>query len=290
MIRLTNDYLTVLINPFGAELTSVKSSDTEYIWTADKQYWGRHAPILFPIVGRLKDNQYQYQGETYQMTQHGFARDNEFQVDSQTDDQVTLSLTQNSETLAKYPFKFKLTVKYELRDHELSVSMTVTNIDEKEMIFQLGAHPGFNVPFNPFEGGFDDYHIRFAPQKDYTRVPLKPPYSDPDDTSTVDLRKPVELNHELFNQDAQVFELDGEQVTLLLGNNLSETGVSVHIDNAKYVGVWSPYPKESPFVCIEPWWGLADTINADGNLEHKFATNRLAPQDKFTGKYEVTFF
>ncbi|GAY72964.1 lacX protein, plasmid [Lentilactobacillus kosonis] len=160
MIKLTNDYLTVLINPLGAELTSVKSSDTEYIWTADKQYWGRHAPILFPIVGRLKDDRYKYAGNTYQMTQHGFARDNEFEVESQTNSDVTLSLTASANTLINYPFSFKLTVKYELQDHELNVSMTVTNLDNQEMIFQLGAHPGFNVPFNPYEGGFEDYHIQ----------------------------------------------------------------------------------------------------------------------------------
>lgn len=290
MIKLKNDYLTVTINPLGAELTSVKSADTEYIWTADKQYWGRHAPVLFPIVGRLKDNQYQFEGKTYEMTQHGFARDNEFTVENQTDTEVTLSLSENQDSLSKYPFKFKLTISYVLTDHELSISLNVLNTDTKEMIFQIGAHPGFNIPFNPYEGGFEDYSVKFAPQKDYVKVPLKPPYSDPNDTSVVDLRQPMQLKHDLFDQDAQVFELNGEETTLLLSSSVNETGVSIHIDNAKYVGVWSPYPKEAPFVCVEPWWGLADTVDADGQLDNKFATNRLAPKEDFTGSYSLTFF
>ncbi len=120
MITLKNQYLTVLINEFGAELTSVKdTSGLEYIWQADPSFWKRHAPILFPIVGRLKDNQYDYQGKTYQMTQHGFARDNQFKVESQLPTKVSLVLRPTDETLAKYPFKFELRIIYELVDHQL---------------------------------------------------------------------------------------------------------------------------------------------------------------------------
>lgn len=290
MITLKNQYLTVLVNEFGAELTSVKAEDgSEYVWQADPTYWKRHAPVLFPIVGRLKDNQYSYQGNTYEMTQHGFARDNQFQIEDHQETSVTLLLTENAETLTKYPFKFQLRVRFELKDHELGVRFSVKNSSDKSMLFSLGAHPGFNVPFAG-EGGFNDYFIRVAPKKAYQRIPLKPPYSDPNDLQELDFTKPLALNHDLFDSDALVLDLKGQQTTLMLANTHNDHGIALSLKDAPYVGVWSPYPKQAPFICIEPWWGLADTVDADGKLEDKFAINRLSVEQQFDAGYQISFF
>lgn len=290
MITLRNQYLSVLVNEFGAELTSVKAEDdADYIWQADPAYWKRHAPILFPIVGRLKDNQYVYQGKTYQMTQHGFARDQQFQVVDQTETAVTLLLNQNADTLAKYPFNFNLRVHFELHAHELAIRFTVENPSDQLMLFSLGAHPGFNVPFAG-AGNFTDYFIRVAPKAKYRKIPLKPPYSDPADPQELDFTKPLSLNHELFKNDALVLDLKGQQTTLMLANTQNDHGVAVSLTKAPYVGIWSPYPKQAPFVCIEPWWGLADPINTTGHLEDKFAINRLSGHQSFEAGYQLSFF
>lgn len=290
MITLKNQYLTVQVNEFGAELTSVKSEDgAEYIWQADPAYWKRHAPILFPIVGRLKDNQYVYQGKDYHMTQHGFARDNQFQVTNQSQTAVTLVLTQNAQTLAKYPFNFELKVNFELKEHELAVHFTVTNPDDNELLFSLGAHPGFNVPFAGV-GDFTDYFIRVAPKKVYRRIPLKPPYSDPEDPQELDFTKPLQLQHELFKDDALVLDLKDQETTVMLANSHNDHGVALSLSKAPYVGIWSPSPKQAPFICIEPWWGLADTVNATGQLADKFAVNRLTGKQRFDAGYQISFF
>lgn len=291
MITLKNQYLTVLINEFGAELTSVKdTSGLEYIWQADPNFWKRHAPILFPIVGRLKDNQYDYQGKTYEMTQHGFARDNQFKVESQLPTKVSLVLRPTDETLAKYPFKFELRIIYELVDHQLKVSLNVMNPSEDTLLFSIGAHPGFNIPLVKNEGSFEDSFVRVAPKKRYTQIPLKPPYSDPEDSKVIDLTKPLPLNHDLFNSDAIVLSLEGKETTVMLANSQNDHGVSLTVENAPYVGIWSPYPKKAPFTCIEPWWGLADTVDSNGKLADKFAINKLEGQHAFAGKYQISFF
>lgn len=291
MITLKNRYLTVLVNEFGAELTSVKSSDgTEYIWQADPDYWGRHAPILFPIVGRLKDNEYTYEGKQYEMTQHGFARDQAFRIVDQTDSEVMLQLTQSAATLVKYPFDFVLTVSFKIVDHELRVSLSVKNPGSHDLLFSIGAHPGFNVPLQSNDGGFGDYFVRVAPKQIYRRIPLKPPYSDPNDPKELDLTKPLTLDHELFNSDALVLSLNGQQTTVMLSNTLDDHGIAMSLKDAPYVGIWSPYPKQAPFVCIEPWWGLADTTNATGQLVDKFAINRLTGGQTFNSGYQISFF
>ncbi|GHP12828.1 galactose mutarotase [Lentilactobacillus fungorum] len=294
MITLKNQYLSVLINEFGAELTSVQGLDEahiEYIWQADPNYWKRHAPILFPIVGRLKDNQYQYLGQTYSMTQHGFARDNFFDVQAQSDTAVELALTATDETFQHYPFKFRLTVSYELVDHELKVRLSVVNpSDERNLLFSLGAHPGFNVPLIPGKGTFKDAFVRVAPKKDYPRIPLKPPYSDPNDVKTMDFTQPLSLRHKLFENDALVLSLNHQETTVMLASTANDHGVALTTLNAPYVGIWSPYPKKAPFVCIEPWWGIADTVDSDGQLADKLAINTLAPQKTFDAGYNISFF
>lgn len=291
MITLNNEYLTVQVNPLGAELSSVKDNESglEYMWQADKAYWGRHAPILFPIVGRLQDNQYRLDGKSYQMTQHGFARDRTFTVVDQDTTHVSLELKADAETKALFPSDFILTISYELVDHQLKFSADVANPADDTLTFSLGAHPGFNVPLGDPAADFTDYQVTVSPKKVYQRVPLVGPYSDTQHSVPLDLTQPMSLDHELFDHDAQVLTLDNHETTVMLSTSDSDHGVALTVA-APYLGIWSPYPKQAPFVCFEPWWGLADDVQATGDLETKVAIHHLAGHENFQAAYQITYF
>lgn len=290
MLTIQNDYLTVKINPLGAEVTSVKdnASHLEYMWQADQNVWGRHSPVLFPIVGRLKDNQYTVAEQTYHMTQHGFARDRVFTVDTQTAEQVTLCLNADAASKQLYPFDFNLTITYTLVAHELQTKFNVFNPSDTTLPFSLGAHPGINVPLGDPNRAYTDYTITVAPKQNYAQIPLVGPFSDHLHPIDRDLTKPLTLDHALFEHDALVLPLSGES-TVMLSTPLDDHGVAL-TTTAPYLGIWSAYPKTGSFVCFEPWWGLADDVHADGNFDHKYALRRLAAQQTFTAGYQITYF
>src|SRR5687768_6508972 len=155
-ITITNHDLTAVINPLGAELTSLKYNKREYIWEGNPEYWGKHSPILFPIVGTLKNNTYTYNGNEYNLTRHGFARDHEFTVKHLGSDTVTFLLSANEDTSMVYPFDFELGLTYTIRDSMLHFDYTVTNKGNERMPFSLGAHPAFALP-----GDFNEYSLIF---------------------------------------------------------------------------------------------------------------------------------
>ncbi|AEV95198.1 aldose 1-epimerase family protein [Pediococcus claussenii] len=291
MISLQNEYLAIQINEDGAELVSVKSADgIEYVWQADSNIWGRHAPVLFPIVGRLKDDQYRTAGKTFSMGQHGFARDMTFSVISQDDTRVVLELRSSAETLLKYPFEFIFRVGYSLVEHEIHETYEVINpSNTEELLFSVGGHPGFNLNLGA-NIPFREYQLRVAPARNFDRVSLEAPLINLNDLQSLNLSKPLPLTHELFSDDALILELKNKQTTFMLENSVNDHGVALTVDNAPYLGVWSPYPVEGPFVCLEPWWGIADTNDATGELKHKLAINKVASTDNFKREFEITFF
>ncbi|MGO2892288.1 MAG: aldose 1-epimerase family protein [Enterococcus devriesei] len=285
-VTITNDFLEATINEKGAELVSLRANEIEYIWQADPQYWGRHAPILFPFVGRLKDNQYSYQGKTYPMGQHGFARDKEFKVLEQTKEKVTLVLTSDEETKKVYPFDFSLTVSYEIWGEGVRIRFDVENTGEEEMIFALGGHPAFNIPLTD-ELQFDDYFIAFSPQKSRVKIPLDGPFTNLDQKTIGQTNTNIQLSRGLFKEDALIYETKGLNA-YTLGSEESSHSVTLAYNNIPYVGLWSPYPAEAPFVCIEPWWGFADTVDSNGRLEDKEGMNRLAGNEHFKTEFSIT--
>ncbi len=293
MIELKNDELQVKINEHGAELTSVKSVDDqiEYMWQADPKFWGRHAPVLFPIVGRLKDDQYTVNGQTYRMTQHGFARDMDFMVIEHEDDHAVFQLEASDETREKFPFEFTLQVTFTLDAHMLSVHYTVTNPSgDVTLPFSIGGHPAFNVPLEPGNGDFSDYSVTVAPKKAYQQIPLVGPYNDVKHEKTLNLTTPMVLDHDLFNQDALILDLDHVETTLMLSTGLNDHGVALTLQDAPYVGIWSPYPKRAPFVCLEPWWGIADNVDSDGDFIHKMSIHTAGPKESFNAGFQIRFF
>lgn len=293
IVSLQNENLTVKLNQVGAELISVKDSNgLEYIWEANPNHWKRHAPILFPMVGRLKNDEYDYDGTVYTMYQHGFARDSEFEIVTASDDEVVFSLQANANTLKIYPFKFELLVTYTLVGKILQVSMLVINQDEHSMYFSIGAHPGFKVPLSPDKETYDDYELTISPEADYPIIQLN--QNGLTTTSQANLNvngKPIKVSHELFKNDAKIFDVQAHaQTTIALKSKKSQHEVAVTAYNNQYFGVWSTYPLQSNFVCIEPWWGIADSENSTGFIKNKNDISRLRCGEDFMAKFDIKFF
>ncbi len=282
---LQNDFLKIAVDSFGAEMHSVVKDDIEYLWQADSKFWARHAPVLFPIVGKLKNGTYQYNDETYKMGGHGFARDSEFQLVHADKDELIYELRESAESLSQYPFKFTFKLSYKLTDNKIRVHYEVKNEDDKFMSFGVGAHPAFNVPLE--QGKFEDYKLTVSPSEHRQFIPLNPA------TGTIKLGSAIDaevhelpLTRELFEQDALVYS-SSDEMRISLTSSLDARSVVVSWKNMPYFGLWSPYPAEAPFVCIEPWCGIADDENTDGDLTTKFGINELAPEGHFVCEYTI---
>ena len=289
---LKNDFLTVTIDEHGAEITSIINNHTgqEYNWQADPSVWKRHAPVLFPMVGALKNDTYQYNGQTYHMTQHGFARDMEFEVEQATPTFVTFLLQDSEATRKLYPFVFNLRLTFTLTNNVLDVTYRVDNPDEKDpLYFGIGGHPGFVVPLSD-DTKFEDYYLEFKPRKSRVQIPLIAgegvDYAHRTLAAT-DVNQ--QLSHELFKNDAIIYELKGETI-FSIRSEKTRHGVEVTMPDAPFMGVWSPYPTKGNFVCIEPWWGIADTTDADGDFTHKLGINKLEPGEVFGHGYSIAIF
>lgn len=283
---LENDVSQVTINHHGAELSSfiLKENKLEYIWQGNPEYWGRHAPVLFPFVGRLKNDEYTYEGQTYKMGQHGFARDMIFELESSSKTSANFLLKSNAETLAKYPFSFELRLCYTLEGKELTVGYEVTT-ESKEMYFGIGGHPAFNVPLA--EGTkFGDYYVHFNPSKSRFLLPLKGAYIDLNEKTLGQTNTSIQLNRHFFENDAFILETNGQNSFAILSDK-TDHGVTLSYKDLPYVGIWSAYPKEAPFVCIEPWAGIADTVESTGDIKEKLGINRIEAGDVFTASYKI---
>ena len=289
MIQIENEQLTVQIDPLGAQMHSIKrnAAGLEYLWQGDPKSWKRQAPVLFPFVGRLKDDQYEYQGKVYHQTQHGFARDREFKVVEQSSERVVFELRDDEKTRAAFPFAFVLTIAYQLDEDRLLVSYRVENpSNDQTLIYALGAHPGFNVPVDE-QSSFETTQFSVSPAIDYQQVKLVAPgpFNDLEHPAVLHMQQPIQLDHELFDEDALIFATKGMPFTATLTEPQTNHGVHVQVNGAPFVGVWSPYPAQANLVCVEPWWGIADSIHSDGRLEDKQVMSRLAP-----GKHEDSAF
>lgn len=273
MIILKNKNLQVVVKSFGAELSSIKKVDSEYeyLWQGHKEYWKRQAPILFPIVGRLLNDTYKYNEESYHMTQHGFARDSEFEVVESSDRHVVYGLKSNEDSLLKYPFEFELQLGYELVNDLIKVSYKVINLNDQVMPFSIGAHPAFNwdksqearFDFNEVE--VKSYLVTSKGITDGPKVSLKP----------------IEITEDLFRNDALVYE--GLYSTVF---NNGSIGIEMNFEGFPYVGLWS-MPSGAPFVCIEPWYGFGDKFDHNGNLLDKEGIVLLESKDTFKASYTI---
>ncbi|MBC6314696.1 aldose 1-epimerase family protein [Listeria grandensis] len=286
MLKLENDALLVELKEDGAELTRIfdKNSEKEFLWHADGAFWGRHSPVLFPTVGRLVEDTYLVDGKPFHLGQHGFARDRIFQVTDQSEQSITLRLEADEESLLIYPFRFALEISYRLEGGTIHVGYHVVNLDDKTIYFSIGAHPAFNVPFVEGEV-FEDYYLEFGATEQLDTLALSGPYLSGEKKKIADAKK-LALNYDLFANDALIFEgLTKNEITIRSRKN--RHFVKVAFPNFKYVGIWTPKPG-TPFLCIEPWFGIADTKGASVELQDKKAMEELAVGNDFSSEYTIT--
>ena len=278
-ITLYNSELTATINTFGAELISIKNnSNREYIWEGNPNYWGKHSPILFPIVGSLKNNNYIYNNSIYHLPRHGFARELDFEVKEKTDLEVVFSLKQTGATLEKYPFNFELQISYTLTNSVLKIGYKVINNNDFSMPFSIGAHPAFALPSD-----FKNYELLFEKSEKLIVSTLendlisKATYILPTENNS------LRLNYSLFENDALIFKTIASKSVTITENKIPF--LKVHYNDFPSLGIWTK--SQAPFICIEPWIGYADTIENNGNLEDKEGIQILGENQTFETNYLI---
>jgi len=289
MPSISNDILSVEVQLKGAELQSIyhKQHQLEYMWSGDPLYWGKQSPVLFPIVGELKNKTYTYKGTGYQLSRHGFARDLDFQVTHQEENRVTLSLKSNEKTLESYPFQFIFSITYSLNHDKLQVSYLIENTGDDTMFFSVGAHPAFKVPV--VDGtSFEDYQLVFAQRETVGRWPITSAgLIESASRPLLENDNVLPLKKELFASDAIVLK-DLKSDSVSIKSSKTKHGVSVTFEGFPYLGIWET--KSGDFVCIEPWCGIADSVDASGKIEEKEGINSLPPAGKFEVSYSVHVF
>lgn len=276
---IKNSNLTAEINHFGAELISLKSNtNKEYIWEGNPDFWGKHSPILFPIVGTLKNNSFQYDGKEYNLSRHGFARDMEFDLVEKKENSATFSIKSSIETLKKYPFEFELQLIYSIEDFNLTIEYKVINNGKSAMPFSIGAHPAFALP-----GNFEDYSIAFNKEEALEFYLLENDLIS-NQTKKLDVQnKQIPLNYQLFENDALIFKtLESDSLTILEN---STPLLSVHFKDFPSLGIWTKM--NAPFLCIEPWFGYSDTHENSGNLFEKEGIQILDENKTFHSKFSI---
>lgn len=284
LFKLSNNHISIQVKSLGAELCSLIKGDLEYLWQADVKYWGRHAPILFPIVGKLIDDEYIYEDKIYKMSQHGFARDCDFELMEQSENSLSFKLTQNQETLEKYPFNFELIISYELIEKSLKISYEVTNKTNVLMPFSIGAHPAFNWPLEK-DIRKENYYFEFKDTKNIELLPLTLKGIDSNSKTLYLDENKLSLSEELFKDDALILkDLDNKSITLK--SFYSDRFIKMIFDDFEYLGLWSK-PSGAPFVCIEPWNGIADFIGHDKNILNKKGIKTLKSNESFKSSYYI---
>lgn len=287
MGQIKNDKLTVEVSAHGAELVSIKDAEgKEYLWQADPAFWNRHSPLLFPIVCGLWEDTYRVNGKAYKMARHGFARDTDFKLIANGDAQVVYALNDSAETWGNYPYHFNLAVSYKLRDNKIHVVWHVENTDDNPIYFQIGGHPAFNVPDlkpgEPLKG-----RLRFDNSDPIRLFGNVGGCIDKGRHATVETENGVwAFTEDSFKDDAVIF--DHSQVRRVELLNAADEAVVVVDMKTPAVGIWSPYGKNAPFVCIEPWYGLSDWAHFDGDFSEKYLMNKLQPGASFMSEYVIT--
>ena len=270
---LSNLNYTATINLKGAELVSFKNNTTnkEYIWNGNSEFWAKQSPVLFPIVGTLKDNSYFYKDKKYELSRHGFARDKQFKIINQQENEVTFSLHYDEDTLKIYPFKFELQLKYTLLNNKLFFNYKVINLDEISIPFSLGAHPAFAL-----NNDFENYSLAFEKQETLDCFTLENDLLS-DKNYTIELvNKKLSLNYVTFKNDALIFK-SAQSKTISILENEKEI-LKISFQDFKNLGIWTK--QNAPFICIEPWFGYSDTVNSKGDLFEKEGI-QILPKNSF---------
>ncbi len=276
---LENDFLKIAVDTHGAELSSIynKKEDKEMLWQGDPAYWGRRSPVLFPLVGKYKNGKTTYNGKEYALGQHGFARDSEFALIEKGENRLAFELVSSEETLAKYPFKFRLVCSFELKNNKIIVGWRVENTDGKKIYFSIGAHPAFYCKKGETVLSMNGESL------EYNLINSDGLYTAP----KYKTENSFVLNDSVFDNDALIIE-NGNVTEVSLADN-GEKYLTVKFD-AEVFGIWSPAKKNAPFVCIEPWYGRCDAEDFEGDITEREWSNSLEIGENWYKEYEIVIY
>jgi len=284
---LKNEQLQIVVSEHGAELQSILDAEgKEYLWQGDPKYWGRRSPILFPIVCGLWDDCYRLDGYEYKMARHGFARDMDFKLINKTDTKVTFALEDSPETHRCYPYHFMLSITYRLDGNKIHVIWHVHNTDKNEIHFQIGGHPAFMIP-GMKEGDEVKGTVRFDNKGKLERLIgnmkgcIIPGRFDVGSKDGI-----WNFTEESFKEDCVIIDKSQVKQVALLDED-GQPAVTVDM-KTPCVGIWAPYGKHAPFVCIEPWYGIHDKVEYSGDFRQKYLMNHLQPGASFLSEYTIT--
>lgn len=286
LITLENSFLQVTVDDKGAELKSLvsKSTGIDYMWSGDPAYWGKTSPILFPIVGTLRDNSYIYKGKTYLLPRHGFARDMYFEVKQEESETAAFCLESSDASRENYPFDFELEVKYTLVKDQLVVTYQVVNKAKKDMLFSLGAHPAFRVPMVE-NTSYEDHYLSFNQPENAMRWPIVEGGLISQATVKFfeeDLK--LKLTRELFYEDALVFK-NLKSNTISIQSDRHAHGLDFQFEGFPFFGIWAA--PNADFVCLEPWCGIADSVSHNSKLEKKEGIQSLPSRQAWSRSWRV---
>ena len=288
MVELSNQYLTVNLHPKGAEIISIVGNQDHinYMWKRDACQWANSAPILFPIVGAIKNDTCRIDGKEYHMTQHGFARHNEFEIKNQSQTEVTFTLVSNDEIIKQYPFLFELNVTYKLVENTLTCFINVKNKDHQTIYFQVGGHPAFACPFMENESS-NDYYVEFAEYETRNQKVIDVAKRGMSHVQLpfFDHEKRFFVRQQLFNNDAIVIkDFKSENISIKSLNH--QKSIVFHMQGFDHVGLWTA-KQVGGLLAIEPWIGHADYVDFDGEFKEKESCVALDTDKEFNVQFAV---
>lgn len=289
--KLENEFLTITTHEHGGELHSITSKldNTEFVWNGNPEYWKYHAPILFPIVGKVKDGKYLVDGTTYELPQHGLARVSEFELLSKSENEISFELKYSEDTLKVYPYKFSLVIKYTIDEKSVTTSYKVTNIDDKKIDFSIGAHPAYMCPLLEGET-LNDYYFEFNEKETAGIIPINTELGLllRGKKEFLNNESKIKLSKELFKNDALVFECaDLKSNKIRIKTDKQSKFLEFDFTGFTHLGLWAPVTG-APFVCIEPWFGHADFEDFNGDFSQKDGILSLDVNQEFNCSYTVT--
>ncbi|MBF0925499.1 MAG: aldose 1-epimerase family protein [Atopobium sp.] len=296
IISISSNSLTASIDTMGAQLMSLRKGESEYLWQGDSNWWPRRAPILFPIVGVLKDDKAESAEGTVSLARHGLARLNQFEVFEKSDSAVTLQIKSTEETRKAYPYDFELKLIFSVADDTLTQTYKVTNPANVVLPFTLGAHPAFNIPIPGVKAtALDQYHLLFT--RSWTSY--GPSITDDGLCNYATPQKLImdsdtlNLSWELIDREKTITLEDVPDRRITLAANVEASseahGIQMDFEGFDYLGIWSAAPG-CPFVALEPWCGIADTVDTDGVFEHKPGIMCIEPGQSIAKTLNIRVF
>ncbi|MBE6811138.1 MAG: aldose 1-epimerase family protein [Ruminococcaceae bacterium] len=273
MITIFNEFVSATFSEIGAELKSFKCDGKEQIWYGDPQFWTGSSPVLFPICSGLKDDEFIYEGKTYTMQKHGFARRAKFDVEKVDSNTVTFLLSSDNCPQDNYPFKYEFRIVYTLVGKKLNVEYNIRNLTDGDMYFSVGAHEAYNCP-----EGIDNYEIIFDQKENLDAYQLVGPLLSSETINYGKDTDTLQLDHSLFSNDCLIFKnLNSRGV--ILRNKTTGQQVKTQFEGFPYLLIWTA--PGAPFICIEPWCGITDSTETGKQLIQKEGIEKIEKGGSF---------